>query len=145
MIMVAKKFGDVLMSRPAGKDAFFKTGNDAYYVDTVTKKKKGTYHFARPPYTRMTPTSVQSTTIIYNCYQVSPTQSYPKTMDRVTHDAGRDEGQSWAISQYGAEWVWNTGKWFCFQRPFIIEFHDTDAANLPDFRNLYGLTQVNIE
>ena len=129
----------------AGKNPFFKTGNDDYYVDTVTKKKKGTYHFARPPYTRMTPTSVQSTTIIYNCYQVSPTQSYPKKMNRVTHDAGRDEGQSWAISQYGAEWVWNTGKWFCFQRPFIIEFKDTDAANLPDFRTLYGLTQINID
>ena len=126
----------------AGKTPFFKTGNESCNVDTKSTSK-GTYHFARAPYTRMTPKSVESTLIIYNCCDVDP--STHTVSNSMVHDDGCADGQSWALSQYKETWINWTGEWFCFQRPFIIEFHDTDAANLSEFRTLYGLTQVNIE
>ena len=127
----------------AGRNPFFKTGDDAFNLDTPTDDN-GYRHFARPPYTKLTPTSVECTTLVYDCQEIDPS-CHDRYNTRTRDGWAGDWRSSWAVDQFAAEWIWKTGEWYSFQRPYIIEFKDTDGANLSEFRTLYGLTQVNIE
>ena len=121
---------------------FFKTGDDKAYMDTHSPIfVSGKWHWIRVPYTKMTPTKVEWTKIQFECDEIDP-----KENTHHAHDAWAkygEWGKSWAIDQFGKEWIWKVGEWYSFQTPYIIVFHDTDAKDLKGFKQRYGLTQLN--
>ena len=123
-----------------GRFPFFKTGDDHGWVD-IHHNLYGEWHFVRTPYTKMTPTSVESTKICYECDEVDPNSHNAFTTH--SHDAWTNKwGEGWCIQQFGAEWIWKVGEWYSFQKPYIIEFRQVDTPDFQSFLDRYHLTQV---
>lgn len=128
----------------AGRKPYFKTGDDHCWVDTH-KSGDNAWHWARTPYTVMEPTSVYWSKIAYECDEIDPNVYNGSNTHTCNVEQGSNWGVAWCCFQFGAEWIWKVAEWYSFQVPYIIEFHDTDAANLEGFKSRYTLSIVNMD
>ena len=126
-----------------GRKPYFKTGDDHCWVDTNKNILYGTWHWARTPYTVMEPKEVYWSKIAYECDEIDPNTHNGSNTHTCNVEQGKNWGVAWCCFQFGAEWIWKAGEWYSFQSPYIIEFYDTDAANLQDFMEHYQLTKMN--
>lgn len=127
----------------AGRKPYFKTGDDCCWVDTYGSGESA-WHWARTPYTMMEPDHISWSKIEYECDEIDPYE-YDGDNTHARNSGASSWGQAWCCSQFGSEWIWKVNEWYSFQTPFVIEFHDTDATNLKEFRARYGLEIVNLD
>lgn len=117
----------------------FKAGKEANSVETCTNSD-GTYHFIRNTYTIIAPKFTRWSKICFNCCGVDP-QGDKGSWDMWTASTN----DHWPYKQFGYEWVWKAGEWYCFQKPYVITFWDTDASTLQQFRDHYTLESGNLD
>ena len=128
----------------AGRKPFFRTGDDNAWIDTHHSIILGDWHWILTPYTMMEPTQVYSSKIAYECDEIDPNTHNGSNTHTCNVEQNNNWGNAWAVFQFGAEWIWKVNEWYSFQKPFVIVFQDTDAADLQDFMSRYQLTKVDL-
>lgn len=133
----------------AGQTPFFKTGDDHAYIDEHDPPFfSGQWHWIRTPYTMMEPTHVSCSKIAYECDEIDPcSHNCTHNGSYTTHTCNVEQGSNWGVAwccfSFGAQWIWKVNEWYSFQRPYIIEFSESDGPRLQDFLEHHQLKKAN--